>query len=111
LHFQRIRNSEADPPARGLADRLDHHLWRVPENRRPPSADVIDVFLALDIPYPAPGGSIDKEWITSHPAKRAHGRVHAARNASAGAGKKLSRSRGHRAEGSTFKLNLQRRTS
>src|SRR5689334_19152187 len=48
FHFERIGNSETDSALSRVANSVDHHLWRMAQNRRAPSANIIDVFLSLD---------------------------------------------------------------
>ena len=50
LHFEWIGNAEADAARRRFADRVDHDRRRMTENRRAPGADVIDVFVPIDVP-------------------------------------------------------------
>src|SRR4051812_26480706 len=48
--FKRIRDPEADAALGGGANRVDDHCGRMTQDRRAPGADVIDVFVAVDIP-------------------------------------------------------------
>ena len=93
LHFERIRNSEAEAARRGVADSLDDDLRRVAENRWSPRADVIDVFFAIDVPDFGAGGALDEERLAIQAAERADGRVNAAGNSLACGGEKFGGAR------------------
>ena len=98
------------PRRSGLADRLDHDPRRMPENRRTPGADVVDVFVAIDIPDVRAFRAIDKKWFAPETAEGPHGGIDAAGNATCGPREELSEREviGH-CERSTF--NVQRPTS
>ena len=51
------------------------------ENRRAPTADVIDVFISVDIPNPRAFRASYEERVTANIAKRADRRIYAAGNA------------------------------
>ena len=89
LDFERIRNAEADPARGRLVDGLDHHVRRMPENGRTPSADVVDVLLAIHVPDVGAFRALDEKWFAADTAKGAHGRIHAARDTGASAGEEL----------------------
>src|SRR5204863_5479483 len=50
LDLERIGDAEADAARGRGADGVDHDRGSMPENGRAPGADVIDVFVAVDIP-------------------------------------------------------------
>ena len=75
------------------------------ENGRAPAADVIDVFVAIDIPDVRALGAFDKKRFAADAAKRAHRRIHAAGNALCARRKEFGRMRGQ------SKGNVQRPTS
>ena len=54
---------------------------RMAENRWAPGADVIDVFVAIDVPHARAFGFVDEKRLAAHGAERAHGRIHAAGDA------------------------------
>src|SRR4029450_1683548 len=81
LHFQRIWNSEAQSACRSVADCFDHNFRGMPENRRPPTADVIDILICIYIPDPDPFSARDEKRLTLNIAKRAHRRIYAAGDA------------------------------
>ena len=78
LHFQRVRNPEAQTACRRGAHGINDNLWPVPEKRRSPAADKIDVLVSIDIPNSRTLSASDKEWFGPNVAKRADRRVHAA---------------------------------
>src|SRR4029077_16108632 len=80
FHFQRIRNSETKSTLGGIAHRIDYHFRSVTENVRPPAADVVDIFLSVDIPNPGASGPLDEKWFATNIAKRAHRRIDSGRN-------------------------------
>ena len=49
----------------------------VPEDHRPPGADVIEVAIAVDIDEVGPFGMIDEDRLAPHPAERPGRAVHA----------------------------------
>src|SRR2546421_6265535 len=72
FHFERIRNSKTQAARGRLAHRIDYHLRRMPKDRRSPTADVIDVFVSIDIPNLRSLSACDEEWLAIDVAKRAH---------------------------------------
>src|SRR5262245_21038750 len=73
FHFKWIWNSKTDSMPGCLTDCIDHYLWRMTEDRRSPSADIIDVFLPLDVANAGAGSAVDKERLATYSAKSAHG--------------------------------------
>src|SRR5207302_2780663 len=67
----------------GGVDGIDHNAGRVTQNRRAPRADVIDHLISIDIPDVCALRALDEKWLAADAAEGAHGRVHAAGNASA----------------------------
>ena len=89
FHFERIRNSKAQPARGSVAHGVHDHFRRMPENRRPPAPDVIEIFISIEIPNFRAFCTRDKERFATNVTKRAHGRIHPAGNPFAGARKKL----------------------
>jgi hypothetical protein len=87
--FERVRNAEAEPTSRGRGDSLYDNRGGVPENRGAPRADIIDVFVPVDIPNPRAFGPIDEKGVAIQPAKGADRRINAARDAPQGSSEKL----------------------
>ena len=56
-----------------------------------PNSHVIDVFIAIDIPDLRPSAAVDKKRFAADVAKRAHRRIHAARDSCLRASKKFGR--------------------
>ena len=81
FHFQRVRNSETHAAGGGLAHGSDNDLWRMTENRRPPAADVVNVFSSIDIPNLRAFCALNEKRCAADIAKRAHGRIHPAGDA------------------------------
>src|SRR5207302_9133960 len=50
FEFERIWNSKTQSVRGRVAHGIDNYFWRVTKNRRSPAADVIDVFLSVDVP-------------------------------------------------------------
>ena len=44
---------------RRIRDRAHHHRMVVPEQQRAMAAEIIDVFVAIDVPFARPGGALD----------------------------------------------------
>ena len=82
FHFERIRDTEADSARGRGANGIDDHVGRVPENGRTPGADVIDVFVAIDVPDFRAGGALDEEWFAAQTAEGADRGIDAAGDAS-----------------------------
>ena len=97
LDLERIWNSKADGAGGGFAHGIDYDRRGMPEDRRSPRADIVDVFLSIDVPDVGPSGAIDEKRLASQTAKGAHGRIDSTGNAQASAGKKFRRKSGHRA--------------
>ena len=100
------------PRAAVVADRIEHDARRVTENRRAPGADVVDVFVAIDVPDLGALGAIDEKRLAPETAKGAHGRVDATGNATAALARRVRRSETScRTERRTFnvqRVNVQR---
>ena len=62
----------------GLLHRLDDHLRGVPQNRRPPRAYEVYVFVAVGVPNRGTAGPLREKRSPTHRAKRPHGGVHSA---------------------------------
>src|SRR5262245_2968295 len=70
LHFKRIRNSKTQSARRSIADGFDYNFRCVPEDGRPPTANVIDIFVSIDIPDSCSFPARDEKWFAVHIAKR-----------------------------------------
>ena len=64
--------------ARDVLHRADDGWVRMPENRRPPRTDVVDVLLAVGAEEPCALGAGDEHRASADGAKGAHRAVHAA---------------------------------
>ena len=53
---------------------------RMTQDRRPPSADVINVFIPVHVRDATAAGFADEERFPAHRTKRTHRRIDAARN-------------------------------
>ena len=60
---------------------MDYDSRRMPENGRAPGTEVIDVFIAVDVPDFRAGGAFDEEWFAAETAEGADGRIDAAGDA------------------------------
>ena len=65
------------------------------KNSRAPAADVIDVFVSIDVPNFRTGRALNEKRFAADIAQRAHWRVNAAGNARLGAGEQLRRTASH----------------
>jgi len=72
FHFQRIWNAETDAVCRRFADGGEDDFRRVAEDGGAPGADVINEFIAVDIPNVGALGALDKERFAAHAAEGAH---------------------------------------
>ena len=63
-----------------LAQRLDHRRRAMPQQQRSPGADVVDVRIAVDVENARAFAARDETGRAADAAKRAHRRIHAARN-------------------------------
>ena len=61
----------------------------MPQNRWPPRAHVVHVFVPVHIPDVRPFSFIDKKRLAAHRTKSAHRRVYTSRNELEGFGKEL----------------------
>src|SRR5438105_3085151 len=93
--FEWIWNSKTQSARGCVAHRIDNYSWCVTKNRRTPAADVIDVFLSIDIPNFRFGRAFNKKWFAANIAKRAHGRIDATGNTILRASEQLRRTRSH----------------
>ncbi len=80
LRFQCRRRAEAEPPGRHLLHRADHLGVRMPDDHRPPGADVIDVAPPRRVHHVGTLRPIDENRDPAHAAKGAHRRIHTAGN-------------------------------
>src|SRR5213079_2379268 len=64
--------------SRGLADRLDHRLRRVPQDERSPRAQEVQVRTPLHVPDARALAALDEERLAADAPEGAHGAVHAA---------------------------------
>ena len=79
----------------------------MPENRRPQTAHVIDVFVSIDIPNPCAFPASNEKRVTADVAKRAHRRIYAAGDAFLCASKMFGRTRSHPRNITAESLNRQ----
>ena len=86
----------ANPFARGGRDRLDHGRMGVPEDRRPPGADVVEVAPPVGIPDVRPLAALEDERRPADGAERPDGAVDAAREEAARRVRRATRSASRR---------------
>ena len=91
VDFKRIGNAEAGAVVGGGLDGGNDFRMRVAENRRPPGADVINVFVAVHVPDVRAFGLVDEKRLAADGAKRAHRRIDAAGNVFQRLGKQFFR--------------------
>src|SRR4029434_7668121 len=65
------------------------------QNRRSPTADIIDVFISIEVPNPGAFRTFDEKWFGADMTKCAHGRVYAPRNAFLRGMKQVGRAGSH----------------
>src|SRR5882762_3971725 len=90
-----IRTFSTDGKARSrfgcFFDGVNNSWMRMAENSWSPRANVIDVFVSIDVIHPRAPGPVDKEWFSAHSAKRPHRGIHSARNVFQSFGEELMR--------------------
>src|SRR5438034_11445557 len=74
------RDLHSFPTRRSSDLGIDNYGRCMSQNRRTPAADVIDVFVAIDIPNLRTFRALDKKWLGIDVAKCAHWRVYTAGN-------------------------------
>src|SRR5438128_12576836 len=89
LDFERIWDSKAQATLGSFAHSVDNYLGSMSQNRRAPTADIVDIFVPIDIPNFSATRTFDEKRFSSNVSKCAHGRVYAARNAFLRCGEKL----------------------
>ncbi len=77
LDLERGRRAERESFERRLAHGRDDQWVRVPEDERPPGADVVDVALAVGVPEVRAFAAFEEARRAADGAERAHRRVHA----------------------------------
>src|SRR5438876_6100540 len=82
----------------GLAYCIDNHFRCMTENCRSPTANVLDVFLSIDIPNSRALGARHQKRLAAHVTKCANRRVDATRDALLRAREKFGRTRRHYVE-------------
>src|SRR5437588_10681920 len=87
FHFERVRNSETQSARGRIAHGTDHNFRRVTENSWTPTADVVDVFVSIDIPNVRAGSALNEKRLAADIAERTHRRINAAGNAFLSCGK------------------------
>src|SRR5450759_2984858 len=85
LQLELRGDTEARPVLHHPLERIENRGRSVAENERTPREDVVDVFVAVDIPDPRASAFGDEERLAANPAKCTNGRAHAT-------GKELRRS-------------------
>src|ERR1044071_4548791 len=79
-HFEWIGNSEACAILSRVLYSFNDFSMRMPQNGRPPCANVIDIFISIYIPNMSASGLVNEEGLPSHGAKRPYRRIHTARD-------------------------------
>src|SRR5215469_10425028 len=80
LGFRRRAGAKTCAVTVGFLHGLDHRGMRVSENQRAPGADVIDILVAVSVPYARTFSADDVRRVAAHRLKCAHRGVHAAGN-------------------------------
>src|SRR5947207_7784288 len=107
FHFERIWYSKSQAALGRFSHGIDNYLGGVSQNRRPPTTDVIDVFIPVDIPNLRPFRTLNEKSVCAHMTKCTHWGVYAAWDTFQRGTKQLCRTKGQRDKTS----NVQRRTS
>ena len=68
----------------GSNDRFDHSRFGMPQDHRSPRTDVVQIAIAIDIVEMLAMSPVDKQWMATHSAESASGRVHSTGNQFAG---------------------------
>ncbi len=85
ISFRRSRCSEAGSVARCADDGVEDIRLGMAENKRSPGSDVVDVFVFVRVPDVRTFAAHDEWRVATHGSKRAHRRIHAARDHAFGA--------------------------
>src|SRR6266481_1311917 len=72
--------AKAGAVAVGLLNPLHHGRKGVPQNQRPPRADIVDVLIAVGIVNARTMAAHNIRWVTAHRPKRPYRRIDSARN-------------------------------
>ena len=80
LIFRFRRRTKARATARRFFDRRHDARIRMPQNERPPRADVIDVAIAIDIPQIRSFTALNDNRLSADAAKRPRRAVHPSRH-------------------------------
>src|ERR1051325_5676985 len=91
--FERIGNSKARTVLGRVLDGFYDFWMRMAEYRWPPRADIVDILVSIHVTNTRPLGLVDEKRLPSNRPKRAHRRIHSARNVFQRLGKKLFRFR------------------
>jgi hypothetical protein len=78
--LERVRDAETRAVVGGGLHGGDDLRMRVPEDGRPPGADVVNQLVAVHRGHPRALGGLHEERLSAHGAEGAHGRVHPAGN-------------------------------
>src|SRR5690606_13486764 len=85
FRFSFGRSAEAGPFGESVFDRGEDSRVSMPEDVRPPRADVIDEAVAIDVEEVRAIGAVDDRGVSADAAERAGGTVHAAGDGAGGA--------------------------
>ena len=89
LYFAGRRGAEAGADIESFLNRLDYRRGAVTKNERPPGADVVNIFVAIDIINARTLPAGDKQRRASNSAEGPYGRIDTPRNQRLGAGEEL----------------------
>src|SRR5688572_15850986 len=81
LHFKARGCAERESALRRHLDRRNHGRRRVPEDHRPPGADIVDVLLAILVVKIRTFTAREEYRVAAHALEGTHGRVDATGNA------------------------------
>ena len=79
LYFERGRHAKARAVAHGPFECIQHHRRRMAEHERPARQHVVDVLVAINIPYPRALSARNHERLATNTAECAHWRIHTTR--------------------------------
>ena len=71
--LERAGGTETRAFFEGFLQGADYLRVRMAADGWPPAADVVDVFVVVDVPGVGPFDAIENDWLASHRLERAHG--------------------------------------
>ncbi len=71
-HLEGVGDAKARPVLGSVLHGINHDMWRVPQNRRPPCANVVDVLVVVRVPNRGTFRSHGEKRVPTNSTKRPH---------------------------------------